>query len=188
MHVTDWLPTLMGLATENAWTGSVKGNDIDGADQWSSMINDEASAHPEIMLFLDGDGSYVMVKDMIKMTMFNDPAQGMFDFEAPDASFSGESADVTACLYATSSSNSESSKKPLSFVQIATGQSHYFVLAVFALTFLALTWYGIMSLNAGDKQRKSVSTRETDGEPKDQYFKIDENTPLVRTSSTETGV
>eukprot|EP01034_Spumella_vulgaris_P028547 gene28547-35426_t len=33
VHVTDWLPTLMGLATDNAWTGSYIGNEIDGSDR-----------------------------------------------------------------------------------------------------------------------------------------------------------
>ncbi len=39
MHVTDWLPTLLGLATGGEWTGSLEGNDIDGADMWDAILS-----------------------------------------------------------------------------------------------------------------------------------------------------
>ncbi len=39
MHVTDWLPTLLGLATGGEWTGSLVGNDIDGADMWDAILS-----------------------------------------------------------------------------------------------------------------------------------------------------
>eukprot|EP01034_Spumella_vulgaris_P032947 gene32947-40669_t len=89
MHVTDWLPTLMGLATDNAWTGSYKSNTIDGADMWSAVINDTATAHDEIVLFMDSDGSFVVVKDMVKMSMFitNDTFAVMEGYHSPDYKF-----------------------------------------------------------------------------------------------------
>ena len=39
MHVTDWLPTLMGLATGNEWSGSLFGAELDGVDQWNAISN-----------------------------------------------------------------------------------------------------------------------------------------------------
>jgi arylsulfatase A-like enzyme len=37
VHVTDWLPTFMGLATNNEWSGGYLNNTIDGLDVWESM-------------------------------------------------------------------------------------------------------------------------------------------------------
>lgn len=39
VHITDWLPTLMGLATNGKWQGSLTGADIDGQDVWNAIIS-----------------------------------------------------------------------------------------------------------------------------------------------------
>jgi hypothetical protein len=39
----DWLPTLMHLATNNSWTGSLRQADLDGYDMWSAIVNGEDS-------------------------------------------------------------------------------------------------------------------------------------------------
>ena len=39
MHVSDWLPTLMMVATDGAWTGSYSGATLDGVNQWDALIS-----------------------------------------------------------------------------------------------------------------------------------------------------
>ena len=43
VHVTDWLPTLMGLATANTWSGSYTNAAIDGVDVWDAIISNKPS-------------------------------------------------------------------------------------------------------------------------------------------------
>ena len=64
MHVTDWLPTLMGLATDNAWTNT---SEIDGYDQWSSILYDEASPRNEIIHYVYSTDQYTIELDNIKV-------------------------------------------------------------------------------------------------------------------------
>ena len=39
VHITDWLPTLMGIATNGKWQGSLTGADIDGQDVWNAILS-----------------------------------------------------------------------------------------------------------------------------------------------------
>ena len=64
MHVTDWLPTLMGLATDNAWTNTTE---IDGYDQWSAIVYAEASPRNEIIHYVYDTEHYTIELDGIKM-------------------------------------------------------------------------------------------------------------------------
>jgi arylsulfatase B len=69
MHVTDWLPTLMSVATNQQWTGSYGGNSvaIDGVDMWTTILNDETSPRSEIVHFADGMSSASIQVDMVKV-------------------------------------------------------------------------------------------------------------------------
>jgi arylsulfatase A-like enzyme len=65
VHITDWLPTLMGLATNRQWTGSYSGADLDGVDFWDAMLNNEASGREEMVLTSYATGQFVMhLKDI----------------------------------------------------------------------------------------------------------------------------
>jgi hypothetical protein len=64
MHVTDWLPTLMGLATDNTWTNTTE---IDGYDQWSSILYDEASPRKEIIHYVYSTDQYTIEVNDIKV-------------------------------------------------------------------------------------------------------------------------
>jgi len=44
MHMTDWMPTLMRLATNNTWTGPRNGYALDGVDQWEAMTANKSYA------------------------------------------------------------------------------------------------------------------------------------------------
>jgi hypothetical protein len=84
MHVTDWLPTLMGLATNGEWSSSnsVSGKEVDGVDMWSAIINDEESPRSEIVHFVDGEDysiQYYLNGSILKMNNDNDPP----DVESP---------------------------------------------------------------------------------------------------------
>eukprot|EP01035_Chromulina_nebulosa_P018292 gene18292-23973_t len=50
VHITDWFPTIMGLATNGEWTGSYSGADIDGVDIWDAVTTNSKSPHTEMNL------------------------------------------------------------------------------------------------------------------------------------------
>lgn len=59
-HITDWLPTLMHLATNGEWDGSYVDNDLDGVDHWDSMVSvDSVAPRDEIVFISHPDGSFV---------------------------------------------------------------------------------------------------------------------------------
>lgn len=67
-HITDWLPTLMGLATDNQWTGSYSGKELDGVDQWEAIIHGDESPRSEIVHYVQGDNDYYSIQiDMLKL-------------------------------------------------------------------------------------------------------------------------
>jgi hypothetical protein len=69
MHVTDWLPTLMGLATDNDWDGGLFGIDIDGVDQWDAITTLGDSPRSEIVHHHNGStGSSIQI-DMVKLNV-----------------------------------------------------------------------------------------------------------------------
>ena len=68
MHVTDWLPTLMGLATDNQWTGSLVGAELDGVDQWAALTTPgSTSPRSEIVHYHNGSTVSSIQIDMIKL-------------------------------------------------------------------------------------------------------------------------
>lgn len=70
MHVTDWLPTLMGLATNNEWTGSLFGAELDGVNQWEAMTTPNMeSPRSEIVHYHDGLSTSSVQIDMIKLNL-----------------------------------------------------------------------------------------------------------------------
>ena len=75
-HVTDWLPTLMGLATKGTWTGSLAGPELvlDGKDMWASITTGGDSPHHEILHMLKDEGTYSIQYDMVKLDANNDVA------------------------------------------------------------------------------------------------------------------
>lgn len=61
MHI-DWLPTIMGLATNGQWTGSLSGAEIDGIDVWNNVIGGSETSRTEIVFASKPDeyaGAYV---------------------------------------------------------------------------------------------------------------------------------
>merc|ERR1711998_483396 len=63
-HGTDWLPTLMHVATNGDWTGSVLGdsNKLSGVDQWNQIIGAESDRPREYALsYVDDDGRISLV-------------------------------------------------------------------------------------------------------------------------------
>ena len=74
MHVTDWLPTLMGLATNNKWKKGLFGADLDGVDQWDAITSPGTpSPRSEIVHYHDGiDVSSVQI-DMVKLNVRDTP-------------------------------------------------------------------------------------------------------------------
>ena len=74
MHVTDWLPTLMGLATKNTWTGSIAGPEIviDGKDMWTAMTTGDDSPRHEILHYIKDEETFSIQYDMVKLDFNNE--------------------------------------------------------------------------------------------------------------------
>jgi hypothetical protein len=203
MHVTDWLPTLMGLATNGTWSGSMVGHSIDGADMWESLMTDGDTAHPEIVLFLDRLGSFTVVRDMVKMTLYNGTeAVSMSSYESPDAKFVAEKAEASVCLFASASSSGSSAMDILSsnisvinLQRLEDGSNSYLmtVVVVVALLFslVIMSWHVVSSPAASDKQSRlqdlTSNSRDyaccvvtTTGDNQgDEYFQAEESSPLL---------
>jgi hypothetical protein len=59
-HITDWLPTIMNLATNGEWDGSYVDADLDGVDHWDSMTTTDSTAPRDEIVFLSHtDDSFV---------------------------------------------------------------------------------------------------------------------------------
>ena len=64
IHLTDWLPTFMGLATGagDEWleqrANTTRGADMDGVNVWAAMVSGEASPRTQIMHNLDSSGTW----------------------------------------------------------------------------------------------------------------------------------
>ena len=73
MHVTDWLPTLMKIATNNEWNSSLNGSVIDGVNQWEAIKTlSTVSPRTEILHYYDGNNSSCIQINMVKLNMNND--------------------------------------------------------------------------------------------------------------------
>jgi len=67
-HVTDWLPTIMSLATNGQWTGSYTGATIDGSNIFEAAVHNYSSPHTEIVHKISSstDAATAIQIDMIK--------------------------------------------------------------------------------------------------------------------------
>jgi arylsulfatase A-like enzyme len=50
MHVSDWLPTLYSAAGGDV---TKLGSNLDGVDQWRSLVNDEMSPRRQLLVNID---------------------------------------------------------------------------------------------------------------------------------------
>eukprot|EP01034_Spumella_vulgaris_P028548 gene28548-35427_t len=71
VHVTDWLPTIMRLATDGEWAKGMRDQVIDGADQWTAITKDTATKHPEIVHYLDSHGNVSYQHSMMKLVKWD---------------------------------------------------------------------------------------------------------------------
>lgn len=60
MHVTDWLPTLLSAAGGNL---SELANNLDGADQWSSISTNQTSPHKQVIIDIDEVTKTAAIRD-----------------------------------------------------------------------------------------------------------------------------
>jgi len=70
MHVTDWYPTLMHVATGGSWGGqTLSGLALDGVDNWEAVSDGKTSARTEIVHYHDGTSSVIQQGDYKLFTM-----------------------------------------------------------------------------------------------------------------------
>jgi arylsulfatase A-like enzyme len=63
MHISDWLPTLMHVATAGAWEGSLSGAELDGVDLWQAITTTKNTVqHDEIPFYVAQDGSASVIQ------------------------------------------------------------------------------------------------------------------------------
>jgi len=95
MHVTDWMPTLMGLASGGLWKGSMTGAEIDGVDQWNALTTNGDSPRIEIVHFADSYGNVSIQYNMNKLVWTGANVDAT---TFPLHTFTGHSAETTVCL------------------------------------------------------------------------------------------
>ena len=74
VHITDWLPTIMGLATNYEWTGSLVDATIDGVDMWETIMNNGTSTHVEIAHYANGEGAASIQYNHYKLELGTTPS------------------------------------------------------------------------------------------------------------------
>ena len=73
MHVTDWYPTLMNLATDGDWSGkTISGYDLDGVDMHKAITKGTSSARDVIVHYHDGRSSVIQQGDYRLYTNYID--------------------------------------------------------------------------------------------------------------------
>lgn len=71
----------MGVATNNAWTGSYVGNTLDGVDQFASILSAGVSSRREIVHFMTTAGNVSYQYDEIK-TILDSAKNGGYQLPA----------------------------------------------------------------------------------------------------------
>jgi len=67
MHVADWLPTLMNVATNSDWDGMLlSGAEMDGKDMWEAITSNSTSPNAEILFYVDTEGASALQWEMYK--------------------------------------------------------------------------------------------------------------------------
>jgi hypothetical protein len=90
MHITDWLPTLLHLATNGEWTHGYVNQTLDGVNMWPALIADSESPREEIVHVIgDASGGYAAILrgEMKFLKNFNEPSVGSpkYVFERDEA-------------------------------------------------------------------------------------------------------
>jgi arylsulfatase A-like enzyme len=66
VHITDWLPTLMHIATNGSWTGSYVNASIDGKDLWPGLLSNKSSGREELVILSYPQGAFTMMNMTMK--------------------------------------------------------------------------------------------------------------------------
>ena len=73
MHVTDWYPTLMNIATDGKWGGQAQsGLALDGVDMFKSLTKGKDSPREEIIHYHDGTSSVIQQGDYKLYTKYDE--------------------------------------------------------------------------------------------------------------------
>ena len=164
MHVSDWLPTLMTVATQGAWSGSYSGAALDGVNQWDAMRYKLASPRSEIVHYAYANdvtsGSYQVGVYKLDYSISLQPV------DYPDTvTDSGEGEPYFECstpTYALSASEILSSILPLS----GSDASSLLLLSLSVFLFLVVVVAGLQLLTLIDKRKGDF---ESFGGTKDNF-------------------
>jgi arylsulfatase A-like enzyme len=98
MHVTDWMPTLMGLATGGTWSGSYVGAELDGNDMWAAITTHTGSPRKEIIHIIgDVNASLAVITTTKLKYVYGEvlPGSGSVEFVFSDGDQNKESSSVS---------------------------------------------------------------------------------------------
>jgi len=174
VHVTDWLPTLMGRATEGKWTGSYTGAELDGVDVWEAITTGSDSPRKEILHYSGGSNSsmYCIQHSHYKLNyeIFD------FDVDDPEYTFTKDlDSDASEVLCSDPSLVDEKLSTVLSstfgVVDISFSDHNIPVTATFALAVLLLLFFSIMYFRYDARKNFYVSSITPFGS-KQQYGAI----------------
>ena len=79
-YAIDWMPTLMGLATDGEWKGGYTGATLDGYDIWGPITTGEASPRDEILHYHDGSMASITVGDYT-LNKYTTPPPPVVDYD-----------------------------------------------------------------------------------------------------------
>ena len=154
VHITDWLPTLMGQATNGEWTGSYSGDTLDGVDVWSAILENSTSPHQTIVHYHDGENCTLQYK-MVKMVTssnwhkYHEPDHYFAKDQAPQNSV--ESCSNPSLIYvdATDDYTSDTSIASINTFNIGTAHSIkiFLVFVAIFLILFALIFYSYINLS-----------------------------------------
>jgi hypothetical protein len=125
VHVTDWYPTILGLATNKQWNSinRVDRDAIDGLDVWDAMMNNAESPRQEIVHYLNEDNAVYQYQSL---KLFNGLAEATVD--EPGFIFNKEIGAHTTALSCSTPSLMDSSRSTYQ-VHIPHTRSYYSRLA-----------------------------------------------------------
>jgi hypothetical protein len=120
---TDWLPTLMHVATDGQWTGSLNGTELDGVDQWDAISTLGDSPRSEIVFYAGEEGSAIQMGDLrYYVTSTGEPDVSTVDYVFAADSGSSESNIMCEDVSLVSSSSRSASQYIFDVYQSVWGE------------------------------------------------------------------
>lgn len=167
VHITDWLPTIMNMATNGEWTGSSTEAAIDGVDIWDA-VKEQSSITREEIVFHSYNEEFAMLYGNYKFLSGTNTASG----ETPDYFFESDQDPSLSSKKCSDPSlmSSDSLTYLLSLLpKYSVRDGHYYlaisamIVAIFVAGFF-LAWLSTSSLKASNESNDRFLKYSSSGE------------------------